>query len=73
MDFLWASEDLTRSDVVRLINPHFLKNKVAPVYFKDPKDSTSDTTIVDPDEANCMADRVRVRVEYKYFRAGSTF
>ncbi len=52
MDFVWASEDLTRSDVVRLINPHFLKNKVAPVYFKDPKDSTSDSTIVDPDDAN---------------------
>ena len=51
MDFMWASVDLTRSDV-KMINQHFIKNKVAPVYFKDPKGSTMDTTVIDPDDAN---------------------
>ena len=51
MDFMWASEDLTRSDV-GLINQHFSKNNVAPVYFKDPKGSTMDTTVIDADNAN---------------------
>ena len=52
IDFVWASEDLTRLDVEQLINPHFDANSVAPIYFKDPKTSTSDPTLIDPTDTN---------------------